>query len=129
MATKILLVDDNPDVLLLLQRRLGAVGYETIHTRNASEALAALESTKVDIVVLDVMMPGISGYDVLKLIKDKFETPPPVIVYSAIEDVNERVRGSETLGYTYVVKTPSGSLLIEAIQSALHSAGRKMLPR
>ena len=127
MATKILVVDDNPDVLTLLERRLGAVGYETLNARNASEALAILEQTTVDIVVLDVMMPGISGYDVLKLLKDKFESPPQVIVYSAVEDVDEKAKGKETREYTFVVKTPSGSLLIEAIQSALKSAGRKIL--
>jgi DNA-binding response OmpR family regulator len=125
--TKILIVDDNPDVLLLLERRLGAVGYETLHARNASEGLSVLENTPVDIVVLDVMMPGISGYDVLKLLKEKFESPPPVIVYSAVEDVEKKVKGSETRDYQFVVKTPSGSLLIEAIQSALNSAGRRIL--
>ncbi|HKZ71152.1 MAG TPA: response regulator [Anaerolineales bacterium] len=125
--TKILIVDDNPDVLLLLERRLGAVGYETIHANNASEGLSILETTPVDIVVLDVMMPGISGYDVLKLLKEKFETPPPVIVYSAVEDVEKKVKGDETRDYQFVVKTPSGSLLIEAIQSALQSAGRRIL--
>jgi len=127
VTTRILIVDDNPDVLLLLERRLGAVGYETVHASNAAEALAILETSQMEMVVLDVMMPGISGYDMLKLIKDKFESPPPVIVYSAVEDVDEKVKGKETRAYTYVVKTPSGSLLLEAIQSALASCGRKIL--
>lgn len=127
MATKILVVDDNPDVLLLLERRLSAVGYETVQAGNAAEALAILEKASMEMVILDVMMPGISGYDMLKLIKDKFENPPPVIVYSAVEDVDDKVKGKETRAYTYVVKTPSGSLLLEAIQSALASCGRKIL--
>ena len=127
MAVRILVVDDNPDILLLLERRLSAVGYEIIHAHNASEALAALETTKVDVIVLDVMMPGISGYDLLKLINEKIESPPPIIVYSAAEDVDEKVKGKETRAYTYVVKTPSGSLLFEALQSALSSIGRKIL--
>ncbi len=127
VTTRILIVDDNPDVLLLLERRLGAVGYETVHASNAAEALTILETSQVEMVILDVMMPGISGYDMLKLIKDKFESPPPVIVYSAVEDVDEKVKGKETRAYTYVVKTPSGSLLLEAIQSALASCGRKIL--
>lgn len=127
MPTKILIVDDNPDVLLLLQRWLGAVGYETLHATNASEALAILEKSPMDMVILDVMMPGISGYDVLRLIKDKFESPPPVVVYSAVEDVDQKVKGKETRDYTYVVKTPSGSLLLDAVQSALASCGRKIL--
>jgi two-component system cell cycle response regulator len=127
VVTKVLIVDDNPDVLTLLERRLGAVGYETLNASSASQALAVLEHTTVDIVVLDVMMPGISGYDMLKLLKDKFDSPPQVIVYSAVEDVDERAKGKETRDYTFVVKTPSGSLLIEAIRSALRSAGRRML--
>jgi sigma-B regulation protein RsbU (phosphoserine phosphatase) len=127
VSAKVLVVDDNPDVLLLLQRRLGAVGYETIQAHHASEALAVLETTWIDMVILDVMMPGISGYDTLKLIKEKFENPPPVIVYSAVDDVDAKVKGSQTRDYTFVVKSPSGSLVLEAINSALAAAGRRVL--
>jgi DNA-binding response OmpR family regulator len=127
MPTKILVVDDNPDVLLLLRRWLGAMGYEMLHAKNASEALATLETSSVNLIILDVMMPGISGYDALKLIKDKFENPPPVVVYSAVDDVDDKVKGKETRDYAYVVKTPSGSLLFEAVQSALAACGRKIL--
>jgi DNA-binding response OmpR family regulator len=127
MSVKILVVDDNPDILLLLERRLGTVGYETIHAHNASEALATLEETTVDAIVLDVTMSGISGYDLLKLINEKIPSPPPIIVYSAIEGVDEKVKGKETRAFTYVIKTPSGSLLFEALQRALSSVGRKIL--
>jgi DNA-binding response OmpR family regulator len=127
VPTKILVVDDNPDVLLLLRRWLGAIGYEMLHAKNASEALALLETSSVDLIILDVMMPGISGYDVLRLIKEKIEAPPPVVVYSAVDDVDEKVKGKETRDYTYVVKTPSGSLLFEAARQALAACGRKIL--
>lgn len=127
MPTRILIVDDNPDVLLLLQRWLGAMGYEIFHASSASEALAILEKSWVELIILDVMMPGISGYDTLRLIKEKFESPPPVVVYSAVEDVDNKVKGKETRDYTYVVKTPSGSLLFEAVRSALAACGRKIL--
>jgi len=80
--TKILIVDDNPDVLLLLERRLGAVGYETIHANNASEGLSILETTPVDIVVLDVMMPGISGYEVCRELREQFGDDLPIVFVS-----------------------------------------------
>lgn len=127
MTPRLLLVDDNPDVVTLLERRLNAKGYETVAAHNASEALAILEKSRVDIAILDVMMPGISGYDMVKLIKDKFDNPPPIILYSAVDDVDERVKGKEARAYTYVVKTPTGSLLLDAIRTALDSCGRKIL--
>ena len=125
---KILVVDDNEDVLEILRKRLGATNYEVITANNAAAAMTALldEKQKPDVVVLDIMMPGISGYDVLDLINKKVKNPPPVIVYSAHEDVDERVAGKEALVYGYVVKGNTASLLIETISKALGSVGRKI---
>jgi two-component system cell cycle response regulator len=127
MNPRILVVDDNSDIVTLLERRLKAKGYDTVTARNASDALVILENGRVDIAILDVMMPGISGYDIVKLMKDKFDNPPPIILYSAVDDVDEKVKGKEARDYTYVVKTPTGSLLFEAIRTALDSCGRKIL--
>ncbi len=125
---KILVVDDNEDVLAILRKRLGVANYEVLTANNAAIAMALLldENQKPDVVVLDIMMPGISGYDVLDLIQKKVKTPPPVIVYSAYEDIDERVAGKEALVYGYVVKGNTGSLLIETIGKALGSVGRKI---
>ncbi len=125
---KIFVVDDNEDVLSILRKRLSALGYEVLTANNAAAAMTALldESQKPDVVVLDIMMPGISGYDVLDLINKKIKNPPPVIVYSAYEDIDERVAGKEALVYGYVVKGNTASLLIETISKALGSVGRKI---
>ena len=68
---KILVVDDNEDVLAILRKRLGVANYEVLTANNAAVAMALLldENQKPDVVVLDIMMPGISGYDVLDLIQ------------------------------------------------------------
>jgi CheY-like chemotaxis protein len=125
---KIFVVDDNEDVLSILRKRLSAMGYEVVTANNAAAAMTILldESQKPDVVVLDIMMPGISGYDVLDLINKKVKNPPPVIVYSAYEDIDERVAGKESLVYGYVVKGNTASLLIETISKALGSVGRKI---
>jgi two-component system response regulator PrrA len=127
-SPKILVVDDNEDVLAILRKRLGVANYEVLTANNAAVAMATLldENQKPDVVVLDIMMPGISGYDVLDLIQKKVKNPPPVIVYSAYEDIDERVAGKEALVYSYVVKGNTGSLLIETIGKALGSVGRKI---
>lgn len=125
---KILVVDDNEDVLSILRKRLGALGYDVITANHAAAAMTAILDERPDIVVLDIMMPGISGYDVLDLIQKKVKNPPPVIVYSAYEDVDERVSGKEALIYDYIVKGNTASLLIESINKALTSVGRKVKP-
>lgn len=125
---KIFVVDDNDDVLSILRKRLSVLGYEVVTANNAAAAMTTLldESQKPDVVVLDIMMPGISGYDVLDLINKKVKNPPPVIVYSAYEDIDERVAGKEALVYGYVVKGSTASLLIETISKAIGSVGRKI---
>ena len=124
---KILVVDDNQDVLSILDKRLGAAGYEVLTANNAASAVALILDQHPELVVLDIMMPGISGYDVLELIKKKTQNPPPFVVYSAYEDIDERVAGKEALVYGYVLKGNTASLLIEMVRKALASVGRKIV--
>ncbi len=70
-AGVILVVDDNAENREMLARRLGREGFEVLRAAGGAEALATLESAAVDLVLLDVMMPDINGYDVLKRLKDE----------------------------------------------------------
>ena len=66
---KILIVDDEPDMRTVLFHTLREAGYEVAEASNGDEALRKLKRTRYDLVVLDIMMPGMSGYEVLEKIK------------------------------------------------------------
>ncbi len=85
MAKKIMVVDDEEDIVITLTTFLEMKNYETIVARNGEEALKLLEKEKPDLIILDLMMPKVSGLQVLKVIKNDPELKNiPVMVLSAI---------------------------------------------
>ena len=68
---KVLLVDDNRDLLALLDKKLGILGLEVISAHSAADALKVLEATRVDAVLSDVQMPVQSGFELLLELRDK----------------------------------------------------------
>ena len=70
MARKIMVVDDEPDILFTVGQMLEMSGYEVIKVSNGKECLEKLEETSPDLVLLDIMMPEISGWDVAAKIKE-----------------------------------------------------------
>src|SRR5688500_11655855 len=81
---RILLVDDDPSALTLLQRRLGAEGYETELAEDGQLALAEVARRQPDLMILDIMMPRLSGFDVIRSLRGRPETAwLPIIAISA----------------------------------------------
>jgi DNA-binding response OmpR family regulator len=78
---KILLVDDEKAILTILNIRLKVMGYDVVNAGDGQEALDMLDSTTPDIMLLDIIMPGINGFEVLR--KLRLNSQLPVIVYSA----------------------------------------------
>jgi CheY-like chemotaxis protein len=77
---KILVVDDEPEIVDTLKHFLSVKGYEVMGSFNGKEALNILEKEKMDLILLDVMMPGIKGTDVAKIIKEKYPSVKIIIV-------------------------------------------------
>ena len=93
---KILVVDDTPSNVKLLADVLGAKGYTVITAAAGADALEAVERERPDLVLLDVMMPGMSGYDVCrKLRANPATTMLPVVMITALDPGQERVKGIE----------------------------------
>ena len=69
---KILIVDDEPDIREMLSRWLGSEGYECAAASNGEQAIGLLESQEFHLVVTDVMMPGMSGIELLEIIREKY---------------------------------------------------------
>jgi CheY-like chemotaxis protein len=81
---RVLVVDDEPDVLLLCRLNLQQRGHEMLEAADGSTALALARDRHPDVIVLDLMLPGISGYDVLEALqRDETTTHIPVLVLTA----------------------------------------------
>ena len=85
----ILVVDDDKIARLLLRRFLDGEGYQVLEAENGPDALQILQETPVDLVVLDVVMPGMSGISVCSRIHELRISPPPVLIMTSIENDKE----------------------------------------
>jgi DNA-binding response OmpR family regulator len=103
---KILLVEDDVALSTVYKSRLDLEGFETLAVNNGEEALSAAQSFKPDLVLLDAMMPKISGFDVLDILRNTPETRDMrVIMLTALSQPKDKER-AETLGVNdYLVKS------------------------
>jgi adenylate cyclase len=118
--SRILVVDDNASNRDLLSRRLQRQGHTVIQAEDGTIALALVEKEAFDLVLLDLMMPGISGYDVLALLKsDPRFREIPVIMISALSELDSIVRCIEAGADDYLAKPFDPTLLRARIGSSL----------
>ncbi len=101
----ILVVDDTPDNLRLLIRILQKEGYKVRPVTNGFSALEAIQSSRPDLILLDIMMPDISGYEICERLKsDPHLRGIPIIFLSALEDVFNKAKAFEVGGSDYITK-------------------------
>ncbi|MCD4703442.1 MAG: response regulator [Methanosarcinaceae archaeon] len=102
--SKVLIVDDEPDTIELLQIVL-AKNYKTISAYCGREVLNIARSEKPDIIILDIMMPDMTGYEVCKILKNDIETMSiPIILHSALSDSSDREIGMDSGADEYLTK-------------------------
>jgi DNA-binding response OmpR family regulator len=105
MDAKILIVDDDPFLLRLVGHLLGKEGYEIVTALNGEEALEKINTEKPDLVILDVMMPGINGLEVCRQLRGQPETAAlPIIMLSARSKVSDRIAGLQAGANEYLGK-------------------------
>jgi two-component system phosphate regulon response regulator PhoB len=98
MTHRILVVDDEPDITALVAYHLAKAGYRVTTAASGAEALRAARNEQPDVVILDLMLPGVSGYDVLSELRSRDETRDVgVILLTARREETDRIRGL-TLG-------------------------------
>ena len=102
MATKVLAVDDEKIIIKGLKFSLERDGYEVICAYDADEALALAESENPDIILLDVMLPGLSGYEVCERIREYSDVP--IIMLSAKGEDMDKIMGLEYGADDYITK-------------------------
>jgi diguanylate cyclase (GGDEF)-like protein len=117
---KILIVEDNKDMRQILIKNLSFENYETIEAQNAEIALQKFENDPPDLVLLDVMLPGMSGIDALRImIKTQLSNFIPIIIITAKSEINDIVTGLEAGATDYIVKPFHYEELVARIKSAL----------
>ncbi|MEP1352946.1 MAG: phosphate regulon transcriptional regulator PhoB [Tateyamaria sp.] len=117
---RVLIVEDEPAQREVLAYNLEAEGFAVSQAQNGEEALLLIDEDAPDIIVLDWMMPNLSGIEICRRIKIKPETRSiPVIMLSALAEEVDRVRGLETGADDYVVKPYSVLELMARVRSQL----------
>lgn len=103
--TKILVVDDDPVNLMLLETILQQLGYQVSKAVTGTEALEKAQKEKPSIILLDIMLPDISGFEVCKTLKSKKElSTTPIVMVTALGDRESKLKGLEVGADEYLVK-------------------------
>ncbi len=118
---RLLAVDDDPEILDLLRRGLLIEGFDVRVATGGEAALQALAERPTDIVILDVMMPGLDGLAVLKRIRDTSDIP--VLFLSARERVRDRIAGLDAGGDDYLPKPFAFGELVARLRALLRRPG------
>ncbi|MFQ5679045.1 MAG: response regulator [Gemmatimonadota bacterium] len=120
---RILVVDDEPDILSVLVYQLSRAGYRVSTAVNGPGALSAAESELPDLIVLDLMLPGIDGYEVLRRLRSRDRTAEiPIVLLTARREEEERVRGFEVGADDYITKPFSARELVLRVGAVLRRA-------
>ncbi len=122
---RLLLIDDDPNLILLVKDYLEFRGYEVITAENGREALEVLEQETPDMIICDVMMPEMDGYSLVSAIRQDPKTSwIPVLFLSAKGQSQDRVKGLNIGADVYMVKPFEPEELVAQVESSLKQASR-----
>ncbi len=117
---RILIVDDSPTEVFALARMLEENGHEAISASNAEEGIAQAKGEKPDLILMDVVMPGMNGFQATrKLSKDPDTADIPVIMVTTKDQDTDRIWGLRQGARDYVVKPPVEAELLAKIAALL----------
>ncbi|MCB9041459.1 MAG: response regulator [Lewinellaceae bacterium] len=118
--TKVLLVDDEPNILVALEFLVKKEGYQVFKAQNGEQALAAMAAEQPHIVLLDVMMPGMDGFELARKIRanDKYDHTR-IIFLTAKGTQEDRFQGYATGGEVYITKPFDNDELINTINEVV----------
>jgi len=122
MKESILVIDDDEKITSMLRRGLAFEGYRVRTARSGVEGLDALRQEEPDLVVLDIMMPGLDGWEVCRRLREA-GSRVPVLMLTAKDEVADRVRGLDTGADDYLVKPFALEELLARIRALLRRSG------
>lgn len=118
----VLVVDDEPEIVELMRDFLEAAGFDVLVASRGEDAVAVLQETAVDCVLLDVMMPGMSGFETLRKIREQWDVP--VLFLSARQGDADKIRGLGLGADDYIIKSATPGEVVARIKAVLRRAGR-----
>src|SRR5579871_6248318 len=118
MSARVLVVDDVPANVKLLEARLSAEYFDVLTATNGAEALDLCSRAECDIILLDVMMPDMDGFEVCRRLKSNPATHfIPVVMVTALDSPSDRVRGLDAGADDFLTKPVSDVVLIARVRS------------
>jgi DNA-binding response OmpR family regulator len=123
----VLLVEDEAEIVALMRDFLEAEGFEVHAAASGSAAVAALGRSRVDCVLLDVMLQGESGFDVCRRLRER--SGVPILFLSARGEDSDKIRGLRLGADDYVVKSATPTEVVERVKAVLRRAGPAHLER
>src|SRR5919109_2818355 len=121
MSKTIMVVDDEKRLVSLVESYLTQEGYRVVTAHNGRDALAVAHREKPDLIILDVMMPEMGGYEFMR--KHRAENSTPIILLTARVDDDEKVIGLEIGADDYITKPFRPRELVARVRSVLRRAG------
>ena len=120
MTYRLLLIEDSPTQLLTIKRMLEAEGYDVAAAKNGSEGLARAYNENPDLIISDVVMSGINGYQLCRLVKnDPDLSSTPVVLLTKLDGSIDRFWGLKSGADRYIPKEPGFQSLIKAVRELL----------
>lgn len=120
MGKKILLVDDEDNIVTILEARLMANGYDVVTASDGQEGLAKARSEKPDLIILDIMLPKLDGYKVCRMLKfDDQYKHIPIILFSARTQDSDMETGKQQGADAYITKPFQPAALLNKIKELM----------
>lgn len=118
---KVLVVDDEPNIVLSIEFLMEQAGFEVVTAEDGEQALARVDDTQPDLLLLDISLPGISGFDVLERLRSQEATAQlPIIMLTAHGRDVEREKGMALGADDYITKPFSTQSLVEKVKALLN---------
>lgn len=123
MPKKVLLIDDEEEMVEMVSVSLASAGYEMITATESKEGLEKAKSEKPDVILLDIMLPGMDGYEICRRLKAMEDTKSiPIIFFTALGAVDLAEKVAAAGGADYIVKPFEPNEIIERIERITRSA-------
>ena len=113
---RILVVDDERDTLDLIDLTLSSAGYEVHLANNGAESLEKIRQDRFDVILLDIMMPDMTGFDVLRTLSQERNELPPVIFLTAKSLPEDREMGLQLGAKDFLIKPVTRGTLLDSIK-------------
>lgn len=123
---KILIADDEEDIHAIIQYNLEKEGYETILAKDGNEAIDLAKKEKPDLIILDIMMPYKTGFEVCQIIRTNAEMNDTLILFlTALNDEHSQINGLEYGGDDYISKPIGPKLLLSRVNALLRRLNKE----